>query len=96
MSQPSRGPRASVPSSKSVSIRAADWATRSASFPANAGTHGMTFTSHVPVSEGMPLSSLQPAISPESWGTGEATQALAEVGRGGELYTFEQVFGEPL
>jgi hypothetical protein len=49
--------------------------------------------------EGLPLSSIRAALSPrshDSWGEAEARKSLVEVERGQPLYSFEEIFNEPL
>jgi hypothetical protein len=56
----------------------------------------VTLVRNIPVTEGLPLSSLMATINPDRWGEGEAGRALNEVQSGDALFSFEQVFGTPL
>jgi hypothetical protein len=57
---------------------------------------GVTLATHVPITEALPLSSLRTGMNSDLWGEGEAAMSLSEVQGGGALYSFDQIFGEPL
>jgi len=62
-------------------------------------TGSTTWVGYPIPTEAISLSSLRAATGShrdDSWGEREARQSLAEVEQGGRLYSFEEVFGEPL